>query len=308
MASPASFNNLMGLSRAINDKLTPGTEVFVAEMGMNAEGRIRELCQSFPPYIAAITVVGEAHYERLGSHEAILRAKSEITENASVVVLPIDQPELVRLAETCRNRGTIVVTVSALGQEADVSIDPDAGTLRYGPGTNPVSIDMPPLGHAINVAVALGIAWALDVPAEGALKALPGLPVAAHRSELTETGNGVAVIDDTYNSNPPGAARAIAGAAELAARRGGRFFVVTPGMVELGELQHRRNRELGEQVREAGGLLYAVGLTNRRALVEGGGPQTQVFLVRDDAVGAVNRVAGPSDVILYENDLPDHYP
>jgi UDP-N-acetylmuramoyl-tripeptide--D-alanyl-D-alanine ligase len=79
-------------------------------------------------------------------------------------------------------------------------------------------------------------------------------------------------------------------------------------MVELGELQHRRNRELGEQVREAGGLLYAVGLTNRRALVEGGGPQTQVFLVRDDAVGAVNRVAGPSDVILYENDLPDHYP
>ncbi|MFM6968333.1 MAG: Mur ligase family protein [Microbacteriaceae bacterium] len=31
--SPASFNNLLGLSRAVNDKLTPGTEVFVAEMG-----------------------------------------------------------------------------------------------------------------------------------------------------------------------------------------------------------------------------------------------------------------------------------
>jgi UDP-N-acetylmuramoyl-tripeptide--D-alanyl-D-alanine ligase len=28
--SPASFNNLMGLARAVNDKLTPGTEIFVA--------------------------------------------------------------------------------------------------------------------------------------------------------------------------------------------------------------------------------------------------------------------------------------
>ena len=308
MASPASFNNLMGLSRAINDKLTPGTEVFVAEMGMNAEGRIRELCKAFPPYIAAITVIGEAHYERLGSHEAIFRAKAEITENASVVVLPVDQPELVGLAERCRTRGTIVVTVSAQGHEADVSIDPQSHTLRYGPQRKPVTIAIPPLGHAINVAVALGIAWALDVPEDAVLRALPGLPVAAHRSELTETANGVVVIDDTYNSNPPGAARAIAGAAELAESRGGRFFVVTPGMVELGDLQYQRNRELGQQVRDAGGVLYAVGLTNRRALVEGGGPRTEVFLVRDDAVGAVNQIAGPSDVILYENDLPDHYP
>ena len=45
VASPASFNNLMGLSRAVNDTLGANTEVFVAEMGMNAEGRIRELGQ-----------------------------------------------------------------------------------------------------------------------------------------------------------------------------------------------------------------------------------------------------------------------
>ena len=34
----------------------------------------------------------------------------------------------------------------------------------------------------------------------------------------------------------------------------------------------------------------------------------QVFLTREEAVGAVLQVAGESDVILYENDLPDHYP
>ncbi|MDP4634409.1 MAG: Mur ligase family protein, partial [Pontimonas sp.] len=99
MASPASFNNLMGLSRTINEHLVAGTSVFVAEMGMNAEGRIRELTNWFPPDIAAITVIGEAHMERLGSQEAIFRAKAEITEKAPIVVLPVDQKELRALAD-----------------------------------------------------------------------------------------------------------------------------------------------------------------------------------------------------------------
>jgi UDP-N-acetylmuramoyl-tripeptide--D-alanyl-D-alanine ligase len=308
LASPASFNNLMGLSKSVNEKLTPGTEVFVAEMGMNQEGRIRELCQAFPPYIAAITVIGEAHLERLGSREAIFRAKSEITENASVVVLPVDQPELVGLAETCRGRGTIVVSVSAEGHPADVSIDPTAGTVRYGPEASAVPIELAGLTHPVNVAVALGIAWALNIPAEAALPQVASFPVAAHRTEVAETESGVAIIDDTYNSNPPGAKRAIEGAAALAAKRGGRFFVVTPGMVELGHVQFERNRELASQVVTAGGTLVAVGLTNRAALVAGGGPDTKVFLARQDAVRFAIGAAKGSDVILYENDLPDHYP
>lgn len=308
LASPASFNNMMGLSKSVNEKLTPGTEVFVAEMGMNAEGRIRELVNHFPPYISAITVIGEAHMERLGSQEAIFRAKSEITENASVVVLPVDQPQLVGLADTCRARGTIVVTVSAEGLEADVSIDPEEGVVRYGSDSTPEAIELEGLTHPVNVAVALGIAWALDIPAELAIPQTRTLPVAAHRTEVAETDSGVAIIDDTYNSNPLGAKRAVEAAAALATTRGGQFFVVTPGMVELGPVQRERNRELGNLVTELGGQLIAVGLTNRRALVAGGGDHTTTFLTRNKAVRFVTDSASEFDVILYENDLPDHYP
>lgn len=308
LASPASFNNMMGLSKSVNEKLTPGTEVFVAEMGMNAEGRIRELVNHFPPYIAAITVIGEVHMERLGSTEAIFRAKAEITENASVAVLPVDQPELVGLAETCRSRGTIVVTVSAEGLEADVSIDPEASVVRYGKDALPQTIELEGLTHPVNVAVALGIAWALDIPAELAMPQAHTLPTAAHRTEVAETDNGVAIIDDTYNSNPLGAKRAVEAAAALAADRGGKFFVVTPGMVELGPVQPERNEQLGQLVSELGGQLVAVGLTNRRALVDGGGEGTETFLTRNQAVRFVTESATELDVILYENDLPDHYP
>jgi len=308
MASPASFNNLMGLSRTINEHLVAGTTVFVAEMGMNAEGRIRELTNWFPPDIAAITVIGEAHMERLRSPEAIFRAKAEITEKAPIVVLPIDQKELRGLADKCERQGKRVVRVSAQGKKADVSVDPDLGTISYGPAADSVPLDMPPFGHAVNVAVALGIAWHLGVPAEQALSRVAHLPVAAHRAEAATTDQGVAIIDDTYNSNPLGAAHAVESAAKLAKQRGATWLVVTPGMVELGPVQYQRNSELAALVVAAGGQLVIVGRTNRKAMLAGAGGAADMFDTRGEAVTHALRVAGERGVILYENDLPDHYP
>ena len=308
VASPASFNNMMGLSRTINEHLVIGTSVFVAEMGMNQEGRIRELCELFNPDIAAITVIGEAHMERLGSQEAIFRAKAEITEKAKTVVLPVDQPELVALIEKCRREGKTVITVSGQGNNADVIVDPDRGLVTYGPDASPTPMTVPPFGHGVNVAVALGIAYAVKVPQDEALARLADLPVAAHRAEVQKMPDGVWIIDDTYNSNPVGAARAIDDAAALAQERRGPLVVVTPGMVELGPVQFQRNSELAQRVVAAQGALMAVGLTNRKALVTGSAGAAQLFATRADAVTAALHAAGANGVILYENDLPDHYP
>jgi UDP-N-acetylmuramoyl-tripeptide--D-alanyl-D-alanine ligase len=51
-----------------------------------------------------------------------------------------------------------------------------------------------------------------------------------------------------------------------------------------------------------------VGRTNRKALQQGAKGKAEVFATRQDAVEAALRVAGDRGVILYENDLPDHYP
>ena len=308
IASPASFNNLMGLSRTINEHLVAGTSVFVAEMGMNAEGRIRELTNWFPPDIAAITVIGEAHMERLGSKEAIFRAKAEITEKAPTVVLPIDQKELRALADKCERQGKRVVRVSAQGKKADVVVDPDLGTVTFGPGDVPSPMEIPPFGHALNIAVALGIAWLLEVPKDHALARLAHLPVAAHRAEVAHSEDGVAIIDDTYNSNPLGAKHAVHSAAQLAKERKAPLIVVTPGMVELGPVQFERNTQLAASVITAGGELMIVARTNRKAMLQGARGKAQVFDTRADAVSAALQAAGERGVILYENDLPDHYP
>jgi UDP-N-acetylmuramoyl-tripeptide--D-alanyl-D-alanine ligase len=314
VASPASFNNLMGLSRAVNDRVVHGTEVFIAEMGIYGPGEIRELSESFPPDIAAITTIGEAHLARMGSREAIFRAKSEITEKARTVVLPIDDPLLAGLADRCAAEGKRVIRVSTVaGTVADVVVDSTANivsVLENG-ATVTAPTSLPNVGHAVNLAVTVGIATALDVSLPTIASRLGALPDAPHRAEVSLAPSGVAVIDDTYNANPVGAERALRGAAELASQRGGPLVVVTPGMVELGSVQAERNRAFGVSIAEVGGELFAVARTNRAALVAGatsGGGSPRVFDTRAAAVAAALDQAGDRGVILYENDLPDHYP
>lgn len=302
--SPASFNNLMGLARAVNDKLTPGTEVFVAEMGVYGEGEIRQLSKSFPPDIAAITTIGEAHLERMKNRATILRAKSEIVENASTVVLPIDDRDLAALADKCEAEGKRVVRVSATGARAVVSVDPTAGTVSIDGEAVPVVISG--VGHAVNIAVAVGIAHALDVPLSALAPKLSSLPTAAHRAEPQQAPSGAIVIDDSYNANPSGASRAVEGGAALAQKRGGPFIVVSPGMIELGPVQVERNREFARHIHVAGGELFVVGYTNRRALLSGH-PTAKAFAKRTDAMSEALQRAGSTGVILVENDLPDHY-
>ena len=307
VASPASFNNLMGLSRAVNDRVVPGTEVFVAEMGIYGEGEIRELSQSFPPDVAAITTIGEAHLARMGSREVIFRAKAEITERAGTVVLPIDDPLLLGLAEVCRAQGKTVITVStSKDTEADVVVADNTVTVALaGQPVATAEVTVSGVGHAVNLAVAVGIATALGVPLSQLAGRLASLPDSAHRAEVQRAASGVTIIDDTYNSNPVGAARAVSGAVELAGDSP--LIVVTPGMVELGSVQRDRNRAFAAQVHDAGGQLFAIGTTNRKALVYGA-PDARLFARRELAVAAALDQAGERGVILYENDLPDHYP
>ena len=309
LASPASFNNAMGLSRAVNDGLLPGTEIFVAEMGTYGPGEIASLCEVFPPDIAVLTAIGEVHLQRMKDREGVLSAKSEITEKASSVVVDVDDNLLRGLADDCQHRGQQVVRCSTRSTAADVALV-DGHLHVQGEDLGPVTL--PDTAISGNTAVALGAALALGDDLRLLLPRLKDLPTVAHRLEPMAQPGGSWILDDTYNSNPVGAALAVRRATELAGRSGGRVHVVTPGMVELGDLQEERNTQLGTAIRDSGAAtLVVVGRTNAVALVEGGrGGDTEVVEVADRAAGValVQSRSAAGDVVLFENDLPDHYP
>jgi len=152
------------------------------------------------------------------------------------------------------------------------------------------------------------LALGLDGPA--ALDRLDSLPVPEHRQEVSRTGKGVIVIDNTFSSNPASAASSLALLRRLR-EPGARGVLVTPGMVELGPLQGEENRDFAVAADDAASDLIIVGQTNRKALEAGAAHRdirVHYALNRERAVDWVRQRLTDGDVVLYENDLPDHYP
>ena len=308
MASPASFNNRLGLARAVNEHLTADAEVFVAEMGTYRRGEIADLCSWLRPSIAVLTAIGPVHLHRFKSEDRIVLAKAEMIEGADVVVLNVDHPALAKLVEEAGDRrvwrcGTseaaIDVRVRGEGDEVTIMVRGEPIGEMAATGVFPA-----------NLACAVAVALELGVRPSDIAERAERLTQTEHRQSIGRSAKGFTIIDDTFNSNPAGVARAL----DVLALQGGpeaRRVVVTPGMVELGRRQRSENVRFAASAAGVADDLVIVGRTNRRALAEGGreGPAVVVRASsREEAVQWVRSHLGPGDAVLYENDLPDHYP
>ena len=311
VASPASWNNQAGLSRAINEHLTSSTEVFIAEMGTYGEGEIRRLCRWIKPEVVAITAIGPVHLERMGSIDKIVAAKMEIVEHAKTVVLNVDSPELVEVAERitdthrvirCSGSRDTVADVRVSVQETGAGLHLDYFAESYALGS------LHPSVQRSNVAVAAALAVEAGLPSDRLAALIEGLETGEHRASVSVTDSGITIIDNTFNSNPAGAKEALATLLEHS--DDARSVVVTPGMIELGSLQDPENAEFAKLVADSGCELVIVGRTNRAALRRGaslvGGIVVEVSN-RDAAREWVRLNLSAGDGVLWENDLPDHY-
>jgi UDP-N-acetylmuramoyl-tripeptide--D-alanyl-D-alanine ligase len=301
VASPASFNNRLGLARAINEHLVPGTEVFVAEMGTYGRGEIAEMCTWVKPTVGVIVSLGPVHLERFRTEERILDAKAEILDRATVGVVCVDHPLLAGLAT--RLSSTMPIIEVSTGDRGRVRVQGGALVVD-GEHLAEVSPDV----FGANLAAAFGVCLALGVDVDTVRRRLDGLPTPPHRQSVAVGETGAKIIDDTFNSNPEGARRALG---LLVTVGGGAKVVVTPGMVELGPVQASENEALAREAAGVADHLIVVGATNRAALLRGaadGRAAVTVVGSREAAVAWVRAHLGPGDAVLYENDLPDHYP
>lgn len=312
VASPASFNNRAGLSRAVSERLEPGTDIFVAEMGTYGPGEIFDLCLYFPPDVSVITAIGPVHLERMRTIGRIVEAKSEIIRDGAPVVLNVDSPELAELADRTAQAGqSPVIRVGTAGDGLDVRVTAvdggfdieAAGTTHHVDHPAAASLDASNLACVLGAVVALG----LDLPAT--LRNVARIERPKNRRTAGTAPAGFTVIDDTFNSNPAGARRAVDELARLGAD--GKKVLVSPGMVELGPKQSAENERWIAESDGAVDELIVVGHTNRKALLSGArraGLATRTVARREIATTALRGELGSGDAVLYENDLPIHYP
>jgi UDP-N-acetylmuramoyl-tripeptide--D-alanyl-D-alanine ligase len=199
------------------------------------------------------------------------------------------------------------------GADVAVLAVPDGIELRVGSRRIGIAVTGPsdrPTALS-NAACAVGAALELGLAPEALLPRLATLPAPPNRLQRYVAEGGYVVLDDTFNSNPLGARLALS-RLETEARHG-RRVVVTPGMVELGPSQRTENAAFAESACAVASHLVVVARTNRLALSAGASRapgSAEVVLVDrlDEAVAWVRTHLGPGDAVLYENDLPDHFP
>jgi len=308
--TPRSFNNRAGLAVAINEHLVDGTKVFIAEMGTYGKGEIRSMCEWCRPDVAVVTAIGPVHLERFGTFERIVEAKAEITEHARVVVLNVDDEHLSALAATLRADGKDVLTAASVRSDVDVQVQAVAERWRIVVRGREVLITSTIPGvQPSNLACALAAAIALGVEPDALAARVARIAPVPNRLTVASAPSGVLVVDDTYNANPAGAGAALELLGSLPID--GRRVVVTPGMVELGTRQRTENEAFAGAAARIAAAVVIVGRTNvealRRGAAEGGADVVRVA-TRERAVEWVRGTLVRGDAVLYENDLPDHYP
>jgi len=305
LATAGNLNNEIGLPLTLLG-LAEHHRFAVLEAAMRGPGEIAALGAIAQPDVAVITNVAAAHLGRLGSLEAIARAKGELfsaLRPGGRAVYPSDEPlleaEAARLGAEARWRFGATPGDAVRIERAE----PDgAGTLvRLRVGDESVDMRLPlPGSHNVrNAAAAAAAALAVGARPAAIAAGLSRVRTAPHRSRIEDIAGRV-IFDDCYNANPQSMAAALRAAAGL--RAGARLVAVLGDMRELGDDAPALHAELGRAAAAAGvAALIGVGPLSRQTVTAAGASGVPRVWHVEDAQRAADRVgaeARPGDVIL----------
>jgi UDP-N-acetylmuramoyl-tripeptide--D-alanyl-D-alanine ligase len=309
LKSEGNLNNEYGLPLALL-RLEPEHEAAVVELGMSHRGELRRLAEIAEPEVGVVTQVAPVHLEFFSSVDEIALAKRELIEGLAgpdtVAVLNADDPRVARFAEVARGR------VLSFGFSPTAQFRAENVTDRGAEGSafdlvspqGRIALELPlPGRHSIaNTLAALAAASVWGIGLADAAAVLPHLAPGEMRGRLLRLASGIAVINDSYNSNPV----ALRAMTELLARTPGyrRRIVAAGEMLELGPESPRLHREAGRHA-AAQHLDCVVGVQGAAAelvkgAVEGGLPREDAhfFPSATDAADFLLELLQPGDLLL----------
>ncbi len=322
LMTPGSVNTKMGISRIILEHLKPQHRYFIAEMGAYGKHSIRNLCKLVMPDFGIVHSIGAVHYERFRSLENVVAAKFELFDvlsgngGACVVNLDLIDREAFRfLPKNPHNYFTISsnpndgphflisnARQTAKGIACDITFRGDT-----------YSIEAPLFGlHQVqNLASAFAFCVAvLEIPVSQLLVHLKTVPQIPHRLEVKAPAGDITIIDNAYNSNPSSFRSGLALLNDLG-KKDGRKILVTPGMIELGEIHAAEHFNLGRLAAQMVDVALVIQPKRIPTFVEGWRKEKTeglyTFTSFREAKAWIDENVRAGDSILYENDLPDFY-
>ena len=316
LATPASFNTAMGISRTVNDQLKPEHQVFIAEMGATHVGDIRELVDLVRPKYGILTGIGPRHLDSFGSLENIASTKFELIQGLprdGLAVFGNGDDYIRRLFALCRHKKCRV----ALEGEGDAYLR--AERLSYSEkGTSFTMLCQDGetarchtrlLGayNVKNILLAAALAHKMGLSLEEIAGRVKDLNPIEHRMQLIP--GELNVIDDSLNEDMDSAFEAM----RVIARMPGKRVVVTPGLGEQGGREADVNFALGTVIADSADTVIVVGrraFTRSivRGLLKSGMNRANLRTANDtdDAAEILHEITQPGDTVLFESRIPEY--
>jgi UDP-N-acetylmuramoyl-tripeptide--D-alanyl-D-alanine ligase len=301
LKSEGNANNEVGLPLTVL-RLGPEHEAAVLEMGMYVGGEIAQLAEIARPLIGVVTAVREVHLSRIGSIDAVARAKAELVE-----ALPADGTAVLNADDdrvaSMRSRTAARTITYGFAPQADVRAE---GVVSA--GLDGMEFTLIASGAAIRVATpALGRHGVQNGLAAAAVGLAAGLELgqiasglrrgwqAEHRDQIVNIP-GLTILDDTYNASPASMIAAL----ELLATLPGRRVAVLGEMFELGPAHERGHRQVGAAAARLVDRLVVIGDGASGIAAGAAGLGDRVILVpdREAALEALRHLLRPGDAVL----------
>lgn len=316
--TPENYNTPYGLMISINNYLDKYNDYFIAEMGACKKGDIDELCRLVRPNIGILTKIGLAHLETFGSVDNILKTKFELIENLpqdGLAILNKDDLKQVNypIKNKCEKLWIGIDNHDADFYAYDIVLN-STGTkfnvyFKTENKAYPFATKLLGKANLYNILEGIALGYKLGISIKDLQKAVERIKPVLHRLSISKYYD-IFIIDDAYNSNPEGAKMAL----ETLNLMPGKKIVVTPGMIEIGDLEDEVNREFGEQIAAVADEVILIGKEKTYSIYEGlmasKYSKKHIHILNDvmDAFPLMQKLKGDKETyVLLENDLPDTF-
>ena len=315
--SPGNLNTPLGLMRTVNNMMDKFEDIFIAEISISAPEThdIKRSCDIVKPKYGIITNIGIAHLETFKTQENIQKAKFDLIEalpSDGLGILNKDDPNQVsyKIKNNCRIKwigiddktADVVATnikYTYEGTEFDATFKDDNKTIHL----KTCLYEKP---NIYNILASLCLAKELGLSYDEMIKGVSNVKPIEHRLQIKKMAN-YTIIDDAYNSNPVGSKMAL----DVLNLMPGKKIVVTPGMIELKDMEYELNFEFGEHMATVADYVILVGKKQTKPIYDGliknKFNEKNIFITNDvrEAYPKIDEVRDNKTYVLFENDLPD---
>jgi len=310
IASPASYNTPLGISKFLNEELTKDHEYIILEYGARHKKDVKKLCRTFGADYGILTTIAPQHLESFHNIENIYLTKNELVKylQNKLCIFNIDN---IYCRRSYLEKEGEKISVS-IHEKADIfakNLKISSINMKFNMFFNQfnkkITTNLLGRHNITNILLASALALHLNIDIEEIAKTISSLQPTEHRLQLIKSR--INIIDDSYNCSLASAEEALYTLSHFE----GKKMIATPGIIECGNMSYEINFRLGVMMKNFD-YIIVIGKQNKKAILDG--LKTQKFddkkiLLAENLESSKKyfSLLADGDTLLLLNDLPDDY-